>query len=129
MRERHSVSITSTLKGKPVSLPFEHIKNEILGLKYILSLVFIGDKRSRTLNKKYRKKDTPCNILSFPLSEKEGEIFINPKQAARDAPRFNTTGEHFIGHLLIHGLLHLKGFSHGSKMNHKEQLMRRKFDL
>ena len=129
MHEGHNVSIANTTKGKPVSLPFEHIKNEILGTKYILSLVFIGDKRSATLNKKYRKKDIPCNILTFPLSKEEGEIFINPRKAARDAPHFNTPGEHFIGHLFIHGLLHLKGFTHGSKMNYTGQSMYRKYNL
>lgn len=129
MREGHNVSIVNTTKGKLVSLPFKNMKKEILGTRYILSLVFVGDKRSRALNKKYRKKDKPSNILSFPLSKKEGEIFINPRRARKDAPHFNTSYKHFIGHLFIHGLLHLKGFAHGSKMNHTEQLMHRKFDL
>ena len=129
MHERHNFSIVSTVKGKPRGLPFRRMKNEILGKKYLLNLVFIGDRRSRSLNKKYRKKDTPFNILTFPLSKEEGEIFINPRKAARDAPHFNTPEELFIGHLFIHGLLHLKGFTHGSKMNNKEQLLQRKFRL
>ena len=129
MREKHNFSIASTIKGKPPGLLFRRMKNEILGKKYLLSLVFIGDKRSRSLNRKYRKRDVPSNILTFPLSKEEGEIFINPRKAARDAPHFNTSSKHFIGHLFIHGLLHLKGFTHGSKMNNKEQLMHRKFRL
>ena len=129
MYEKHNFSITNTTKGKPVSLPFKRMKNEILGKKYILSLVFIGDKRSATLNKKYRKKSGSANILSFPLSKEEGEIFINSRHAQRDVSHFNVPHKRFIGHLFIHGLLHLKGSSHGSKMNHTEQLMHRKFGL
>jgi len=70
-------NIKNTTKGKLPRLPFEHMKDEVLGKNYDLSLVFIGDKLSRKLNKLSRKKDYPTNILSFPLSKNAGEIFIN----------------------------------------------------
>ena len=115
-----SVSVQKTIKGKLPSLPLVDIKNSILGSKYSLSIVFIGDTRSRTLNKKYRKKEYVPSVLSFPLSKEEGEIFINPTQARREAKKSSMSYKTFLGYLFIHGLLHLKGLRHGSTMNSLE---------
>lgn len=121
--------IKNTTKGKLPSLPFEDIKNEVIGKKYDLSLVFVGDKLSKKLNNEYRNKDKPTNILSFPLSEHEGEIFINLRLAKKDSKKFNKNHKKFIGLLLIHGLMHLKGFQHSSRMESKEERIREKFNL
>ncbi|MFC1733970.1 rRNA maturation RNase YbeY [candidate division KSB1 bacterium] len=120
MMKDSNLSITKTIKGKLPSLPFVDMKNEILGKDYDLSLVFIGDKRSRTLNQKYRKKDYTPDILSFPYDKKEGEIFINPNQARKRAKEYDMSEKKFIGYLFIHGLLHLKGLRHGSTMDRME---------
>jgi len=96
-------------------------KEKILGKKYELSLVFIGDALSRRLNRERRGKDKPANTLSFPLTETSGEIFINMAQAKRDAPRFGEGTAAFALRLFIHSLLHLKGFSHGSTMESEEE--------
>ena len=120
-------TISKTIRGKPAGLPFEHMKNAVLGKNYELSLVFIGNKYSQTLNKKYRKKDKPTNILTFLLSKKEVEIFISPEIAKRDAPKFNMEEREFIVYLFIHGLLHLKGFKHGEKMEKEEEKLKKKY--
>mgnify|MGYP000735947409 CR=1 FL=1 len=122
-------SIHKTIKGRPPRLPFIKIKEAVLGKKYDLSLIFIGSTRSKTLNKQYRGKDKPTNILSFPLEKNEGEIFIDLKEASRTAKNFDRKYENFIGFLLIHGLLHLKGFAHGSSMENEEIKIRKKFNL
>lgn len=127
-----SLSISSTLKkGSPKNkdLPFLKIANTVLAKNYDLSLVFIGDKYSRTLNRKYRKKDKVANILSFPISPDNGEIFINTNQAIKDAKKFNMQKNKFLIYLFIHGLLHLKGLSHGSKMERKEKEILKKFKI
>lgn len=116
----HHLSITKTINGKLPRLPFIDMKKTILGKDYDLSVVFIGDKRSRSLNQKYRKKDYIPDILSFPYDKKEGEIFINPYQAKRRAKDFKMSEDKFIGYLFIHGLLHLKGLRHGSTMDRME---------
>jgi len=122
-------SINKTIKGKPPSLPFSKMKDEVLGKKYDLSLIFIGSKRSKTLNKKYRGKDKPANILSFPISEDEGEIFIDLNEAKRTSKNFDKKYRNFISFLFIHGLLHLKGFAHGSKMESEEEKIIKKLNL
>jgi rRNA maturation RNase YbeY len=124
-----SLSITNTTKGKLPRLPFQVIKNKILGSDYILSLVFIGNTRSRSLNKAYRKKNKPANVLSFPLGKNEGEIFIDLAHARKEAKNFDDTYPHFVGFLFIHGLLHLKGYAHSSKMEHEEKRFRKMFRI
>ncbi len=114
-------SIKNTTKGKLPSLPFAKIKNFILKEDYDLSLVFIGEKRSRNLNAKYRGKDNPTNILSFPLDKQNGEIFINLQRAKKDAPKFKKGYNEFVKILFIHGVLHLKGMKHGKTMEDAEE--------
>lgn len=104
-------NIANTLRGSSPTkdLPFCDIKNTILGKKYNLSLVLTANHISKRLNKEYRKKNYPTNVLSFPLNKYEGEIFINVRKAEKEAVQFSKTPKKFIGFLFIHGLLHLKG--------------------
>jgi len=122
-------AIRNTTKGKLPGLPFLRMKERVLGETYELSLVFVGDARSRSLNKRFRGKDKPANILSFPLSAREGEIFISLRQAAKDAPRFKKRYNTFVGFLFIHGLLHLKGLAHGKKMEALERKLCKEFNF
>lgn len=111
-------------KDKALSLSFsvvEEIKNEILGKDYELSIVYVNEKLSHELNKKYRNKDNPTNILSFNVSENSGELVICHKVLKKQAKDFNKTPTQFLGFLVIHGMLHLKGLEHGSIMERKEQ--------
>ncbi len=110
-------------------MPFELMKDAVLGKKYNLSLVFIGNTLSRRLNRSYRNKDYPTNILSFPLEKDEGEIFINLAVAEKQAPLFGRNLKNFVAFLFIHGLVHLKGFEHGSKMESEEKRYRKKFEI
>lgn len=106
-------------------MPFSAITEKVLGKTYELSLVFVGDRRSRKLNATYRGKDKPTNILSFELSKTSGEIVINPRLARLQAPRFGRTYKNFICFLFIHGVHHLKGMEHGSTMDTAEARVRK----
>jgi len=124
---RENFSIKNTTKGKLPSLPFVKIKELVLGKEYDLSLVFVGEKRSRTLNKRYRNKDKSTNILSFPLGKKDGEIFIDLKSAKKDAVALEKGYNEFVKILFLHGILHLKGMGHGKKMEKEENKILKKF--
>ena len=124
-----SFAFRNTTKGKLPRLPFEQIKDAVLGKHYSLSLVFAGDTRTRKLNRTYRGKDKPANVLSFPLSPDSGEIFINLSRAKKEAPQFGDSFPSFVGFLFIHGLLHLKGMEHGSKMESEERGIRKRFSI
>ena len=120
-------SVINKTKGKIPNLPFFSIKEDILGKKYILSLAFIGENKIHKLNKKYRQKDKPTNILSFPLSKKEGEILICPKIVKKEIKKFNKTYPQLLQFLVIHGMLHLKGMEHSSRMEEAEKKYDKKY--
>ena len=122
-------SITNLTKGASPNVPFLDLKQAALGKDYELSLVFIGDRRSARLNMTYRQKSNPTNVLSFPISKKSGEIFINLRLAKIQAKKFNRTFSKFVGYLFIHGLFHLKGMEHGAKMESAEKKLRDKFKI
>jgi len=121
--------VINKTKGKAPNLPFCDIKNCVVGKNYELSCVFIGDMRSKIFNKKYRNIDKPTNILSFSFDKNSGEIFINLNRAKQEASHFNKNTKNFIGFLFIHGLLHLKGFSHSSTMEQREKILCKKFNI
>ena len=121
MQSSDNCEITNKTKGKLPSLPFVSIKNKVLGEKYDLSVVFVTPKESRKINFKYRKIDSPTNILSFPLSKNSGEIFLELTKIKKDAPKFGMKSPEFLKYLFIHGLLHLKGFKHSDTMETEEK--------
>ncbi len=124
------VSITNMTKGNPLKgLPFQLIKDKVLGKKYELSLVFCGPRKSRELNFKFRGKNKPTNVLSFPLSQNSGEIFIAPAVVKKEASKFGKTFNAFIAQLLIHGLFHLKGMEHGGTMEKAEAKIQKYFGI
>ncbi len=121
------LAIHNTTRRPLPDAPFARITCEILGARYTLSLVFIADTKARALNLSYRNKRTPANVLSFPLTEAEGEIFINLARATREAHQFDLSVPGHIVHLFIHGCLHLKGHDHGSTMDRIEQKFMRTY--
>lgn len=103
------------------------IADEILDTSYDVSIVVVGEKRARALNQEYRNKDYIPNVLSFPIDETMGEIFLNPKTARLEAPKFNLKTDQYLYYLLIHSMLHLKGFDHGDEMSSKENFYMKKY--
>ncbi|MEK7132540.1 MAG: rRNA maturation RNase YbeY [Patescibacteria group bacterium] len=76
---------------------------------------------------KEKKKDYPANVLSFPLSKHEGEIFLNVRKAEREAKVAGISARARIALLFIHGCLHLRGFRHGTAMEKLERNTLKKF--
>ncbi len=124
-----TVTLSRTIKNQPPAISVARIVEKIAGGKYHLSLVYIGEKRAQTLNIAHRKKDYVPNVLSFPLDKNMGEIFICPSIAKREAPKFNLSYKGYLTFLLIHGLLHLKGYQHGDTMDKLERKYMRAFSV
>ena len=89
-----------------------------------LSVVTVGEKRIGTLNRKYRKKNKPTDILSFNYGE-AGEIVICPEQVRKNAKEYKSTFKQELIKVLIHGVLHLLGYDH-EKSSQKAEIMRRR---
>ena len=73
----NNFNLTNTTKAKLPSLAFVDMKDAILGKKYELSIIIVSKKEIQRLNNIYREINKPTDILSFPLSENFGEIYIN----------------------------------------------------
>ena len=82
-----------------------------------LSIALISDPQMRRLNRQYRHKDTPTDVLSFPLADATcpfllGDVVISVETAARQAVKRGSSTAEEIQVLLIHGILHLVGYDH-----------------
>ncbi len=86
-----------------------------------LSVLFVGDRAMRTLNRTYRDKDRTTDVLSFAFREGAfaslhahvlGDIVISVPAAERQAKAAGEPLGREIDRLLIHGLLHLLGYDH-----------------
>lgn len=121
-----NIELKNTTKGTLPRVPFVAIKNDILGERYELSVVLMADTLARRLNKEHKNKSYPTNVLSFPITQTEGEIFINLRRAERDAKKFGHTPREHVAFLFIHGCLHLKGMTHSPHMENKEESLLKK---
>jgi rRNA maturation RNase YbeY len=106
---------------------FSIIKNDILGKEYSLSIAYVSAAQSRELNKKYRKKDKPTNVLSFTLTENSGELILCKEVIKKETEKFGRTFSELLGFLVIHGMLHLKGLDHSSTMERLEEKYDQKY--
>ena len=78
-----------------------------------LSLVLSNDAQVQVLNKTYRDKDKPTNVLSFPQTGALlGDIVLARETISREAAEKKISFEAHVTHLIIHGWLHLQGFDH-----------------
>lgn len=114
-------------KGDIPEAPYLAMKEKLLGKKYDLTIVFCTPKESQERNNAYREKDYATNILSFPLSDTEGEIYISLSVVRKGAKEFEMSYPKFLHLLLIHGMLHLKGLGHGSTMEGLEDTYLKQF--
>jgi probable rRNA maturation factor len=115
-----SLLIQNKTRQTSPKVKFELIKNEILGERFELSLVFCGQALSRRLNNTYRGKNSPTNVLSFPLDKNSGEIFLDLGKIKSETKKFGMNFSKLTAYLFIHGCLHLKGMEHGAKMDELE---------
>lgn len=97
-------------------------------------MVFVGTEAIRTLNRKYRRKDRPTDVLSFRIGKKGadgkfylGDIVISVPVAARQARRHGHGLERELEVLALHGFLHLAGYGHGADVGPEEKADRKLF--
>ncbi len=84
-----------------------------------LSLALIGNQEMQKLNARYRRKDYPTDVLSFPAGAGPpvetlllGDVIISVQKAAQQAKERRHDLEHEMITLLIHGVVHLLGYDH-----------------
>jgi len=92
-----------------------------------VSIRYTSDEEVQKLNRTYRHKDKPTNVLSFPMIQPDlldgindgddgetllGDIVLAYGVTAREAAEKNVTVEAHAIHLIVHGTLHLLGYDH-----------------
>jgi probable rRNA maturation factor len=113
--------------------------SEAAGLAGQVSVLLSGDARLRRLNREFRWKDHPTDVLSFPAGAPAnghaavaGDLAISVETAARQAAEYGHPLATELQILVLHGLLHLGGYDHeadSGQMARKEAVLRRRFGL
>jgi probable rRNA maturation factor len=95
-----------------------------------VSLLFTNDAAVQVLNRDWRGKDKPTNVLSFPAGDSPveteveflGDIALALETVAAEAADEGKTFEHHTTHLLVHGFLHLCGYDHETGDDDAEEM-------
>lgn len=101
-----------------------------------ISLTFVDDEEIQNLNREYRQKDVPTDVLSFPMLEIEdfdnledlaqfgpillGDIIISMPTAKNQAKEYGHSIKREIAFLICHSILHLLGYDHIDEDERKE---------
>lgn len=107
----------------------EFLKNFNISKNFILFIHSVDDKKSRELNKKLFKKNYPTDVLTVPIysnlnqinklsnenNEVIGDIFLNRSLIKVNAKKFNKLLSEEFQLVLLHGLLHIIGYSHNQQ--------------
>lgn len=107
-----------------------------------VSVSFVNNEQIKELNNKYRQKNIPTDVLSFPMGkdgnyDKDpatgakllGDIVISLEKAEEQAQKYGHNLQKEVAHLTVHGILHLLGYSHEKggiekvKMRDREKLV------
>lgn len=132
------VEIFDLTKKKLLEKYFKDIKKyylktlETLELKddFDASLIIVGKRKIRTINRDYRNKDKETDVISFAnidsndydfLDERInlGDIFINVDRVYSQAKKYEHSEKREFIFLFVHGLLHLLGYDHMDKKDEK----------
>jgi probable rRNA maturation factor len=106
-----------------------------------VSVTFVSNERIREINRDYRHKDQPTDVISFALEELGeneveivgtdmprilGDIIISVERAKEQAEEYNHSFSRELGFLALHGFLHLLGYDHIEEEDEKEMFQKQK---
>ena len=120
---------------KPLEEFYERVRKELRFPAESVSIRLLSDAEMARLNRTYRHKSGPTDVLSFPANGAKprrgaayiGDIAISPQTARRNARRFARSAPAELRILILHGMLHLAGFDHETdhgEMDRKERRLR-----
>jgi probable rRNA maturation factor len=77
-----------------------------------ITLRIVGRGEGKKLNRQFRKKNYATNVLSFPYGKGSGDIVLCHPVIAKEARAQGKTLRAHYAHLVVHGVLHLRGHDH-----------------
>lgn len=104
-----------------------------------ISISFVDNKQIQVINRDYRGKDKPTDVISFAMLEMEeeevkivgeglpvvlGDIIISVDKAKEQAEEYNHSFERELAFLALHGFLHLLGYDHMNTEDEKKMFQR-----
>ncbi|PKR79025.1 rRNA maturation RNase YbeY [Halalkalibacillus sediminis] len=114
-------------------------KKENVSEEAELSVTFVTDEEIQEINKKYRDKDKPTDVISFAMQEigeeeleitgedlpvHLGDIIVSLDRCVAQSEEYNHSFERELGFLAVHGLLHLLGYDHMSDSDEQKMFSR-----
>jgi probable rRNA maturation factor len=106
-----------------------------------VSVTFVSDERIHEINREYREKDSPTDVISFAMEELGegeiqmigaqqprvlGDIIISVQKAEEQAKEYGHSFIRELGFLSVHGFLHLLGYDHMEKADEEKMFSRQK---
>lgn len=98
------------------------LPQDFAGKSVEIGIILANDDLVRVLNRDYRNKDKPTNVLSFPMHDEQtniggeaimlGDVFLAYETIKKEAQEQDKLFKHHMIHLLVHGCLHLLGYDH-----------------
>lgn len=105
-----------------------------------VSLTFVNNEEIREINREYRGKDSPTDVISFAMEEQGegeidivgeesmptvlGDIIISVERAKEQADEYGHSYKRELGFLTVHGFLHLLGYDHMNEADEKKMFGR-----
>ncbi len=94
-----------------------------------LSIAFISEDEMRGVNKKYRKKEKPTDVLSFGkashFKEEVLEVIICPQIVRKNITNSKVTLKKELASVLVHGILHTLGYDHETSRAEEEKMSKK----
>jgi probable rRNA maturation factor len=124
---------TGETRARALSL-FAARAQRALGVRGEVNVRITSNRELQKLNRRFRKKDMPTDVLSFPsaMPKLAGDIAISADIAAANAAEIGHSTEIELKILTLHGLLHLAGYDHETDdgaMQTRETKLRRQLGL
>ncbi len=82
----------------------------------------VGTPEARRLNRRYRRRDYAPNVLAFPYDRRRGDVVLCHPVIAREARAARRTLAAHYAHLVVHGVLHLRGHRHAHPREHRRMM-------
>ena len=112
---------------------FARQAQKLAGVSGNVAILITGNHRVQQLNRRFRQKDKPTDVLSFPRTDGDGgDIAISAPIAIENAVRYGHHPADELKVLILHGMLHLAGYDHendNGEMAAQEHALRKKLKL
>ena len=117
--------------SRPELSRFARRAQELAGVAGTVDILIAGDGRLQELNRRFRGKNAPTDVLSFPRTG-GGDIAISAEIARQNAGLYGNSQSAELKILILHGMLHLAGHDHegdGGRMARLEARLRAQLKL